>query len=554
SSGTQMTALLTIFLVFGILSLILSGILVATVVSAMLAKEVRQIGVMKAIGGRTVQIAVIYGAMVAIVGGIAVAVGTVLGMAAGRTFSKVVASLLNFTIYNDAIPAWVFVLQAAAGILVPLVISLVPILRATRMTVHEALSDYGVSLNSDAATGAQPRRRVSDRVSRKITLAVRNTFRRRGRLVLTLGLLAAGGAMFTMALNVSTAWRVSLEKGFKSRHYDFEIRLGKPESVEKVMGLLSAIPGVAFAEPWGIAPASLSRDGGVEITRTYPDGGHGSFSLRGVPVNTRSVTMPVLSGRWLSPDDTNAVVLNPMGRYLFPGIKVGETVSLNVGGKVTRWEVVGFADETAPASAYVAERVFEQTLMGAGITTAFRVTTTDKTLDARGTVIARIEGELDKAGVSLSAVIADAAFRNAISDHIYILIFALVFMAALMGGVGLLGLASTMSANVIERTRELGVMRAIGGTPGAIQHLIVSEAVFIGLLSLIVSAVVTLPLSYVVGRFLGDMAFKTPLPLAVSLTGGLLWVFIAVAGSALSSALPAWRASRLTVRETLSYE
>ncbi|HYW84953.1 MAG TPA: ABC transporter permease, partial [Spirochaetia bacterium] len=241
----QMTALLTIFLVFGILSLILSGILVATVVSGMLAKEVRQIGVMKAIGGRTAQIAVIYGAMVAIVGGIAVAVGTVLGMAAGRTFSKVVASLLNFTIYNDAIPAWVFVLQAAAGILVPLVISLVPILRATRMTVHEALSDYGVSLNSNAATGAQPRRRVSDRVSRKITLAVRNAFRRRGRLVLTLGLLAAGGAMFTMALNVSTAWQVNLENGFKSRHYDFEIRLGKPESVEKVMGLLSAIPGVA---------------------------------------------------------------------------------------------------------------------------------------------------------------------------------------------------------------------------------------------------------------------------------------------------------------------
>jgi putative ABC transport system permease protein len=551
----QMTALLTIFMVFGVLSLALSAILVATVISALLAKEVRQIGVMKALGGRTVQIGAVYSAMVAIIGAVAVAAGVPIGAIAGKAFSRVAASLLNFTIGSDAVPAWVFLLQAAAGIAMPLLISLVPIRRATRRTVREALSDYGVSLNRvDAAVSERPRRRVADRINRTLTLALRNTFRKRGRLALTVGLLAAGGATFTMALNVSTAWQRSLARDFQARHYDFEIRLGTPQSAEKVQGLLSTVPGVAFSEPWGIAPASLSGDGNVEITHTYPDGGHGSFSLRGVPEKTASVSMQIVAGRWLAPGDRNAAVLNPMARSLFPGVRVGTWVSLNVGGRASSWKIVGFANETAPASAYVPEKVFEETLAEPGFTTAFRVAVTDKGLDTRGQVIGRIENLLEKANIGVSAVIADAAFRNAISDHIYVLVFALVFMAVLMGAVGLLGLASTMSANVAERTREIGVMRAIGGTPGAIQRLVVAEAVFIGALSLAVVAVITVPLSSAVGRILGDMAFKTPLPPAVSLFGALLWVGIATIGSALSSALPAWRASRLTVRETLSYE
>ncbi len=551
----QMTALLTIFLVFGVFALALSAILVATVISALLAREVRQIGVMKAIGGSTMQIGAVYSAMVAIIGALAAAAALPIGAVGGKAFSRVVASLLNFTIGSDAVPAWVFLLQAVAGIAIPLLISLVPIRRATGRTVRQALSDYGVSLNgAGTAASGRPRRRVADRINRTLTLAFRNTFRRRGRLLLTVGLLAAGGATFTMALNVSTAWQLNLAKGFKARHYDFEIRLGAPQSRQKMQGLLSTVPGVAFAEPWGIAPASLSGDGSVEITHTYPDGGHGSFSLRGVPENAAAVSMPIIRGRWLAPGDTNAAVLNPLARSLFPDVKVGDRVSLNVGGRASSWKIVGFAGEMAPASAYVPEKAFEETLGAPGVTTAFRVAVKDKALDARGRVIGRIEEELEKAGIGVSAVIADAAFRNAIADHIYVLVFALVFMAGLMGAVGLLGLASTMSANVVERTREIGVMRSIGGTPGAIQRLLIAEAVFIGILSLAVAAVITFPLSSAVGRFLGDMAFKTPLPPAVSLPGALLWVGIATLGSALSSALPAWRASRLTVRETLSYE
>ncbi len=60
-------------------------------------------------------------------------------------------------------------------------------------------------------------------------------------------------------------------------------------------------------------------------------------------------------------------------------------------------------------------------------------------------------------------------------------------------------------------------------------------------------------LSFFMGPLIGAMAFKTPLPLAISRVGVSMWLLILVIGSAAATALPAYRASRMTVREALAY-
>jgi putative ABC transport system permease protein len=129
---------------------------------------------------------------------------------------------------------------------------------------------------------------------------------------------------------------------------------------------------------------------------------------------------------------------------------------------------------------------------------------------------------------------------------------ALIAIALVMGFVGLLGLASTMSTNVIERTREFAVLHVIGATASAVRTIVVTEGVLTGAASIIVALLAALPLTRILGDFIGTQAFRQALPYQFSVAALLLWSVLALAGAAGASAAAARRASRLTVREALT--
>jgi putative ABC transport system permease protein len=168
-------------------------------------------------------------------------------------------------------------------------------------------------------------------------------------------------------------------------------------------------------------------------------------------------------------------------------------------------------------------------------------------------VLCSVERSLQESGVGVATTLSAVDLRTGLDDHVLLLIISLVVTAALMAIVGVLGLTSTMSTNVIERTREFGVMQTIGGTPRTVRSMVVSEGVFIGALSWVFAIVLALPLSALVNGMVGRPLFNVPLPLVSTPLTMLTWLAVVLIGSTLASAVPAWRASRLTVRETLAY-
>ncbi len=165
-----------------------------------------------------------------------------------------------------------------------------------------------------------------------------------------------------------------------------------------------------------------------------------------------------------------------------------------------------------------------------------------------------VESLLEKENISVSATIPVWLLHNAIAAHMKVLVNSLMAMAILMALVGTLGLMSTMSMNSLERTREIGVMRAIGATPKKIRNLIVWEGLFIGALSIFIAVALSLILSTYIGRLIGNMAFRTPLSLTVSILALGVWVLIIVIGSYIATLYPARRANKITTREALAYE
>jgi len=535
----QMTTILFLMLAFAIMALILSAILVATSLAAMLARQVREIGVMKTIGAQAGQIAGLYVVLVAAMGAASVLVAWPLGIAGARAFSAAVAGMLNFTLTSVALPGWVFAIQAAAGVLVPLLVAAVPIGRASRVTVRQAIDQHGVSADT-----------LRPRFS-SLPPALRNALRRPGRLALTLGLLAAGGAMFMTALNVSRSWDRNLDKFYEARHYDVELRFHTPQPAA-VAERLRQVPGVRTVESWGYSPAALSRPGQIDVARTYPDRGHASFAVFAPPAGTKLIRFPLLAGRWLEPGDTDAVVLNHSALAQAPQTQVGSQVTLSLEGKRTTWRVVGIVEEIGhPAVAYVTDEAFARVTGTAGQARLLRIATHTSSPQERTEVIRVLERTLEAMMVGVEQGLPLSEHRTAVSDHIAILIRALIAMAMVMAIVGMLGLGSTMGISVIERTREFGVMKAIGATPGRVVRLIVAEALFIGALSWGLALALSVPLTALVDWLVGMLGFLAPLPLVIAPTPALMWLGLVGGVSLIATLFPARRASALTVREAL---
>jgi putative ABC transport system permease protein len=165
-----------------------------------------------------------------------------------------------------------------------------------------------------------------------------------------------------------------------------------------------------------------------------------------------------------------------------------------------------------------------------------------------------VREQLKRAGFKVSGTQTIGEIRASVQFQFSIVVIMLLVMAVLLAVVGGLGLMGTMSINVLERTREIGVMRAIGASTGAILGIVMVEGIIIGTVSWALGALIALPLSRLLAEAVGQVFLKSSPSYVFSITGALLWLGTVIVLAAVSSMLPAWNASRVTVRDVLAYE
>ncbi len=541
----QMMTLLFILEAFGVLALLLSGMLVTTMISALIEQQMRQIGVMKTVGARRKQIAGIYLGTVMVLGVLALSIGIPLGAWAGRAYAEFAAATLNFEIASYRVAGWVTLVQIAAALLIPIVGAAFPVYKGSRITVREAINAAGVSEN---AIGARPIDALLGRVQglgRTLLLSLRNTFRRQGRLTLALLSLAAGGAVFMVALNVGASWNKTVDGEFDSRRFDAQIRLKQPYAIERLEAALGDVPGVVAVETWVETETSL----------IYPDGDNGNpFRTIGLPPETPMLALPLMEGRWLRPDDENALVVSHMLEDHEPSLTVGSEVNIELNGGATTWTVVGIVRQIGLNPAYASQDYFVSLVGLEGQTNHIKVVTDDHSVDGQAQALQAMEAALLSEGVAVAAAGTSQTGRQVLVDHLYIIVTLLMLMAILVAAVSGLGLASMMSLNVLERRREIGVMRAVGAKSLKVLQIILGEGIFIGLLSWALAILISLPLTRLLGNVTGNLFIEAPLVIAYSGSGVGIWLGIVLALTAIASLLPAVSATEMPVYEVLAYE
>ena len=164
-----------------------------------------------------------------------------------------------------------------------------------------------------------------------------------------------------------------------------------------------------------------------------------------------------------------------------------------------------------------------------------------------------VDEALRAAGFKISDVEAGMVTRQQRSQGMNILVIFLLTMATLTAVVGSIGLMGTMGMNVLERTREIGVMRAIGAVDGEIIKSVVVEGVMIGLISWVIAAVLSFPISFFLLRIISTAMLDT-IMLENHPIGIFIWLGVVLMLSIIASIVPARSAARLTIREVLAYE
>jgi len=263
----------------------------------------------------------------------------------------------------------------------------------------------------------------------------------------------------------------------------------------------------------------------------------------------------LLSGRWLQMDDENKVVVNTDLLKDETDLKLGDEIIIKIGRHETKWQIVGIVQGIlAGPFLYANYPYFARVARDVGEVGGIQITTNQPDAAGQIAVAKQLETIFKDAGYNVTQIQTVADLRAQIEVMFNFLVSFLLVMAVVLAIVGGLGLMGTMSINVLERVREIGVMRAIGASDGAILRMVMVEGMLIGLISWFIATCIAFPLSKILSDQVGIQLFQSPLSFAFSFTGVTIWFLLAVTLAAIASFLPARGASRLTVREVLAYE
>lgn len=541
----QLNTLLALQGGIGLLAFLMGAVLVSQLISAVLVQQTRQIGVLKAIGATRRQVLGMYLLMVLILGGLASIVAIPLSVVSGYAFAGFVAKILNFNILTTELPLSLYAGLFACGLLLPLLFALPALLRGTALSVQKALSDYGISAEADYS----PERPAFQwPCSYGLRLALRNVQRRGRRLATTAATIALGVAIFSTGFNVRQALIEFLAESKETRKYDVQVVLKKPLPRETAIAPFQALDNVHHIETWN------GGQGRLQSTVAATSNGIGIVAL---PRDTDLVTMHVIKGRWLKRSEDVEIVMNQAAAETFDTpVDVGRRYQFVLNGKPVHTRLAGIVKEFDSPKIYIDKEQYDRYANPEHLINSVLFIAGDRSYQQIIRLKKDIERTVNRSDLNVFYVMSQAERARIVYDHLDIILTLFTFLSSLVLVISTLGMAATMGTTIMERTREIGVMRAIGATPGIIYGLFVREGAIVSGVGILAGVVLSLPLSYGASNFFGELILghDVPLPFAFSWLGFLLTLAVTLVFGWLASRIPARTAISISNREALSYE
>lgn len=529
-----------------VVAIVISVILLLGTISSLVTEQIKIIGTMKALGGQRGQIMRHYLALVFFYSIFGTAIGLVAGVAGGYLLALYLGSLVSLNIGDLQILPWQILESVAVGIGTPLLATLIPVWVGTRITARQALQGYGLENTASARRGgwASISRVLFGMFPQTIQAGVRGVFRKRLRTVLTMVSLAIAGASLFSVQTASYSFNTFLNHIYDVYHFDAMVSLSDPVPFSQFQQTLGSVQGVQSME-------SIFQD--TASTQW------GQATMTGVQIDTRMYHKDLVAGRWFTTTDQNAVIISQDAASK-SGLTVGDSISFSLGVNKARWHIIGVARDfsgigagnlgvlIAPIGQFNSLLQIPTNATQSVMIQSAYASPTAAQLD---TLTQNVDNAMTSAGFIAQVTTPQQLIAQEQSKYgiIYIMLDAVAIIIALVGAIGL---SNSLSMSVLERRREIGILRSMGAVRRKIVQLFWAEGTMLGLLAWILAVVIGIPEAY--GLVLVQAHVLAPVPFAFN-SLDLLWTLVIILVlAALASAGPVLAAVRVKIVQTLSYE
>ena len=544
-----------IFLILGVIGVIIIALgifLVYNSINAIITQQVDQIGVMKAIGAQSWQVFLGYFALVLAFGVLAALVSIPLGSLGARGLQALFINLLNMEDPGFSFDPAAIGVQVAVAVAAPIIAALLPLLSGVRITVREAISSYGLT----GSTGLIERLVARlNQLPYSILLVIGNTFRNRSRVLLIVITLVMAGVVFMMVLGVSDATRYTFAEKLTSIHtYQVNLQFEELSRSRRLVNLALANSNVTNAESWLVLPAKARP-----ITQEEADVTDARIRMFGLPPNSSMYQPDLREGRWLSEMDQRVMVIS-QGLANEKDWSLGDTLTLTDNlERESDWQIVGITyDPLVNSDIFVPLDSLQHEQRSRGLTNTLWVTTNDISPEAtQATALALVENfEFRKINTTPSGTFRSLTMAEIVSQTQggYSLIFQLLsIMGVIIAVVGGVGLSGVLTLNVLERRREIGVMRSVGASNWRVIRLSIGEGVLLGWISWLIALPLSIPAAYLLATRGLSFALNQQLSYQFSPIGAAIWLLLITILAVIASSFPARSAAKVSVRESLTY-
>jgi len=554
-------AILGILMALGILIVFLSSSLIANTLNALLNQHLRHIGVIKLVGGQRRQVFRMYLTLIMAFGVLALLIAIPLGGQGAYGLALFIAGEINFNLLGYRIVPTALIVQILVGLLVPLIAGLVPVFNGSRITVLRALSG-GLAEDEKQAKDGETRLPWFDwmqvkatriltargiHIPRPFVISLRNTFRRKSRLALTLFTLTMGGAIFIAVFNVRVTLHDYIGQIGKYFVADVSLDFDKPYRLREIEQMIMNVEGIHHVEGWQFVSGELLDENGSVLE---------NINVFGPPADSQLIEPILVAGRWIRAEDVRKLAVSEGTLQYFPDLKPGKFLNLKIEGREEVWEVIGifkFVDREG-VLAYAPYEYVSQMNDLVNRSYSFRLVTDRHDRPYQDSKAEELDKYFRAQGFKVRVAQAGRASLDTAVESLDTLVIFLLIMAILTAIVGSMGLTGTMGMNVLERTREIGIMRAIGADDRAVMRTVIAEGVVIGMISFVLAVILSIPFTYLLSTIVSLAVFQTPIDVVFTYIGYAIWLGLVLALSTIASILPARNAARLTIREVLAYE
>lgn len=534
----MINALMLLLQMFGFLIVLITVMVVSVVAAALISEQTTQVGILKALGSSASGVLKTYSQMVVIIGSSALLIAMPLIGWISRWGVGLVASQIDTPVQAFQIPlsTWIGAPLLAFGATCAAVFR--PLWRASHLSIRQAISEESQLPAGRAAL-------TVDVGSMLVRSSLRTLLRKWQRLFLNLLMLSLAGAMFVTALNIKQEIQVVGARIQQRNNFDIFAGLGETVKRHALEHTAMTVLGVSAAQAYLSGSMGRVLPGGILA---------GSIPVLAVPAGSDYHRLALVSGQWPPPE--NGVVLSAEALEIWglpsdPLPALGMPLRITIAGRQADWTLAGIMGKVTRPVAYVSYTSYATLTHQIGLANMVAVRLAPGV--SRQAASSRLPRVLEQVGYSVlysdDVLHSNSAQMAAFNIPVYALL-GIVALIALVSG---LGLTSTLSISVMERRREIGILRSIGAGPDTIRRLVLTEGLLIALFSLPFAWLLAWPLTLAMGRMVvvATIGFAPPLiylPWAALAWGGL------VCGLALiSSWVPARQASRLSIRETLIY-